>query len=161
MLTIFGPIQWAFSLLPKWESAWAKWLTRYLTVHFYGAMLYFVSFCISLTHCISIVKIRLLEDTQQRCNKNIKKCFSRNKVLLSVAMRVWHRVRRFLLVAWGFMWQMVCRCIPVTADKVTHFSFNPNLFPLTISNISNDVGRMEACRCPAGIIRKYTNGTYL
>ena len=36
MLTIFGPIQWAFSLLPKWEGAWAKWLTRYLTVHFYG-----------------------------------------------------------------------------------------------------------------------------
>lgn len=42
MLTIFGPIQWAFSLLPKWEGAWAKWLIRYLTVHFYGAMLYFV-----------------------------------------------------------------------------------------------------------------------
>lgn len=42
MLTIFGPIQWAFSLLPKWEGAWAKWMTRYLTVHFYGAMLYFV-----------------------------------------------------------------------------------------------------------------------
>ena len=40
MLTIFGPIQWAFSLLPKWESSWAKWTTRYLTVHFYGAMLY-------------------------------------------------------------------------------------------------------------------------
>ena len=46
MLTIFGPIQWAFSVLPKWESSWAKWLTRYLTVHFYGAMLYFVGlFC--------------------------------------------------------------------------------------------------------------------
>ncbi|WP_182433208.1 hypothetical protein [Phocaeicola vulgatus] len=45
MLTIFGPIQWAFSLLPKWEGAWAKWLIRYLTVHFYGAMLYFGSSC--------------------------------------------------------------------------------------------------------------------
>lgn len=44
MLTIFGPIQWAFSVLPKWEGAWAKWITRYLTVHFYGAMLYFVGF---------------------------------------------------------------------------------------------------------------------
>ena len=44
MLTIFGPLQWAFSLLPKWEGAWAKWITRYLTVHFYGAMLYFVGF---------------------------------------------------------------------------------------------------------------------
>lgn len=42
MLTIFGPIQWAFSVLPKWEGAWAKWIIRYLTVHFYGAMLYFV-----------------------------------------------------------------------------------------------------------------------
>ena len=48
MLTIFGPIQWAFSLLPKWESSWAKWLTRYLTVHFYGAMLYFVGFYVLL-----------------------------------------------------------------------------------------------------------------
>lgn len=48
MLTIFGPIQWAFSILPKWEGAWAKWLTRYLTVHFYGAMLYFVGFYVLL-----------------------------------------------------------------------------------------------------------------
>ena len=55
MLTIFGPIQWAFSLLPKWEGAWAKWLIRYLTVHFYGAMLYFVIFTAHLTNCISII----------------------------------------------------------------------------------------------------------
>ena len=48
MLTIFGPIQWAFSLLSKWEGAWAKWMTRYLTVHFYGAMLYFVGFYVLL-----------------------------------------------------------------------------------------------------------------
>lgn len=48
MLTIFGPIQWAFSLLPKWESNWAKWITRYLTVHFFGAMLYFVGFYVLL-----------------------------------------------------------------------------------------------------------------
>ena len=53
MLTIFGPIQWAFSLLPKWEGAWAKWIIRYLTVHFYGAMLYFVSFRNFLTCCKS------------------------------------------------------------------------------------------------------------
>lgn len=48
MLTIFGPFQWAFSMLPKWESAWAKWITRYLTVHFYGAMLFFVGFYVVL-----------------------------------------------------------------------------------------------------------------
>ena len=48
MLTIFGPIQWAFCILPKWESAWAKWLIRYLTVHFYGAMIYFVGFYVLL-----------------------------------------------------------------------------------------------------------------
>ena len=48
MLTIFGPIQWAFSLLPKWEGAWAKWMIRYLTVHFYGAMLYFIGFYVLL-----------------------------------------------------------------------------------------------------------------
>ena len=52
MLTIFGPIQWAFSILPKWEGAWAKWLIRYLTVHFYGAMLYFVGFYVLLLYDI-------------------------------------------------------------------------------------------------------------
>ena len=57
MLTIFGPIQWAFSLLPKWESAWAKWLIRYLTVHFYGAMIYFVIFTAQLSICKSIVSV--------------------------------------------------------------------------------------------------------
>ena len=40
MLTIFGPIQWAFSLLPKWEGAWAKWLGRSL-----GEMAYTLSHC--------------------------------------------------------------------------------------------------------------------
>lgn len=54
MLTIFGPIQWAFSLLPKWEGAWAKWTIRYLTVHFYGAMLYFVGLENRVTICKSI-----------------------------------------------------------------------------------------------------------
>ena len=54
MLTIFGPIQWAFSLLPKWEGAWAKWLIRYLTVHFYGAMLYFVGYFWRFPLCKSI-----------------------------------------------------------------------------------------------------------
>ena len=48
MLVIFGPLMWVFSILPKWESAWSKWLTRFLTVHFYGAMLYFVGFYVLL-----------------------------------------------------------------------------------------------------------------
>lgn len=54
MLTIFGPIQWAFSVLPKWEGAWSKWIIRYLTVHFYGAMLYFVGFYVLLLFDIVI-----------------------------------------------------------------------------------------------------------
>ena len=48
VLTIFGPFYWAFSILPKWEGAWAKWITRYLTVHLYGAMIYFVGFYVML-----------------------------------------------------------------------------------------------------------------
>ena len=63
MLTIFGPIQWAFSLLPKWEGAWAKWLTRYLTVHFYGAMLYFVGFYVLLLFDI-VISIQIDQVTQ-------------------------------------------------------------------------------------------------
>ena len=52
MLTIFGPIQWAFSLLPEWEGACANWITLFLTVHFYGAMLYFVGFYVLLLYDI-------------------------------------------------------------------------------------------------------------
>lgn len=54
MLTIFGPIMIAFSVLPKWEGAWAKWMIRYFTVHFYGAMLYFVGFYVLLLFDIVI-----------------------------------------------------------------------------------------------------------
>ena len=73
MLTIFGPIQWAFSLLPKWEGAWAKWLTRYLTVHFYGAMLYFVGYFYNLTRSISDRLYLYISHTQQTCTKIAKK----------------------------------------------------------------------------------------
>ena len=73
MLTIFGPIQWAFSLLPKWEGAWAKWLTRYLTVHFYGAMLYFVGYFYNLTRSISDRLYLYRSHTQQTCTKIAKK----------------------------------------------------------------------------------------
>lgn len=69
MLTIFGPIQWAFSLLPKWEGAWAKWLTRYLTVHFYGAMLYFVGFYVLLLFdivlCIQVENLSAITESTQ------------------------------------------------------------------------------------------------
>lgn len=69
MLTIFGPIQWAFSILPKWESSWAKWMTRYLTVHFYGAMLYFVGYFYNLTHSISDRLCIYISHPQQTCTK--------------------------------------------------------------------------------------------
>ena len=69
MLTIFGPIQWAFSLLPKWEGAWAKWIIRYLTVHFYGAMLYFVGYFYNLTRSISDSLYLYISHPQQTCTK--------------------------------------------------------------------------------------------
>ncbi len=69
MLTIFGPIQWAFSFLPKWEGAWAKWITRYLTVHFYGACLYFVGFYVLLLFdivlCIQVENLTAITASEQ------------------------------------------------------------------------------------------------
>ena len=69
MLTIFGPIQWAFSLLPKWEGAWVKWMTRYLTVHFYGTMLYFVGFYVLLLFdivlCIQVENLTAITASEQ------------------------------------------------------------------------------------------------
>ena len=80
MLTIFGPILWAFSLLPKWEGAWAKWISRYLTVHFYGAMLYFVGFYVLLLYdvvfSIQIDQINwILEDNGTHVSSYIKVAF--------------------------------------------------------------------------------------
>ena len=69
MLTIFRPIQWAFSLLPKWDGAWAKWIIRYLTVHFYGAMLYFVGYFYNLTRSISDRLLLYVSHPQQTCTK--------------------------------------------------------------------------------------------
>lgn len=69
MLTIFGPIQWAFSLLPKWDGCWAKWIIRYLTVHFYGAMLYFVGYFYNLSRSISDSLYLYISHPQQTCTK--------------------------------------------------------------------------------------------
>jgi hypothetical protein len=71
MLTIFGPIQWAFSLLPKWEGAWAKWLIRYLTVHFYGAMLFFVIFYPKLQSLLSVI----YKISKSKSNKQVTNLF--------------------------------------------------------------------------------------
>jgi hypothetical protein len=71
MLTIFGPIQWAFSLLPKWESAWSKWLIRYLTVHFYGSMLYFVIFYSKLQALLSMI----CKISKSKSNKQVTNLF--------------------------------------------------------------------------------------
>lgn len=79
MLTIFGPIQWAFSLLPKWESSWAKWLTRYLTVHFYGAMLYFVGFYVLLLFdivlCIQVESLAAITVNEQTMASYLQNSF--------------------------------------------------------------------------------------
>lgn len=86
MLTIFGPIQWAFSILPKWEGAWAKWITRYLTVHFYGAMLYFVGFYVLLLFDIvislQIENLSAITDGQEAFRGYIQNAFMTSGYLL-------------------------------------------------------------------------------
>ena len=53
----------------KWEGAWAKWLIRYLTVHFYGAMLYFVGFYVLLLFdivlCIQVENLTAITASEQ------------------------------------------------------------------------------------------------
>ena len=82
MLTIFGPIQWAFSLLPKWEGAWAKWLIRYLTVHFYGAMLFFVGFYVLLLFDI-VLNIQYYDLQAITNDPNTVAAFTKNAVFTS------------------------------------------------------------------------------
>ena len=85
MLTIFGPIQWAFSVLPKWEGAWAKWLIRYLTVHFYGAMLYFVGFYVLLLFDI-VISVQVENLTAITINGYIQNAFLTCGYLLAASV---------------------------------------------------------------------------
>lgn len=90
MLTIFGPIQWAFSLLPKWEGAWAKWIIRYLTVHFYGTCLYFVGFYILLLFDI-VLSIQLENLTAITLNEQtmaayLQNCFVSSAYLMAASI---------------------------------------------------------------------------
>lgn len=94
MLTIFGPIQWAFSLLPKWEGAWAKWLTRYLTVHFYGAMLYFVGFYVLLLFDIVLcIQVDALKLSMSPSPLFLAKKISRRAL---GSLTIWRRRRRMV-----------------------------------------------------------------
>ena len=90
MLTIFGPIQWAFSLLPKWESSWAKWLTRYLTVHFYGAMLYFVGFYVLLLFdivlCIQVENLTAITASEQTMAAYLQNSFFSAAYLMAASI---------------------------------------------------------------------------
>lgn len=90
MLTIFGPIMWAFSILPKWEGAWAKWLTRYLTVHFYGAMLYFVGFYVLLLFdivlSIQIDQLETISETPEVFMGYVKAAFMTAGYLLAASI---------------------------------------------------------------------------
>lgn len=42
VLTLFGPIQLACSILPIWKDAWASWIGRLVSISMYGAMAYLV-----------------------------------------------------------------------------------------------------------------------
>ncbi len=42
VLTLFGPIQLACSILPAWKDTWATWIGRLVSVSLYGAMAYLV-----------------------------------------------------------------------------------------------------------------------
>lgn len=79
VLTIFGPIHWAFSILPKWEGAWAKWMIRYITVHLIGAMLFFVGFYIMLLFDIVISiqyeDLQAIVSTEEATNGYLKNVF--------------------------------------------------------------------------------------
>ena len=93
MLTIFGPIQWAFCLLPKWEGAWAKWITRYLTVHFYGAMLYFVGFYVLLMYdivfSIQIDQLAFITSSNEAMNGYIRVAFFTSLYMLIAGTVSW------------------------------------------------------------------------
>ena len=89
MLTIFGPIQWAFSVLPKWEEP-GQVLIRYLTVHFYGAMLYFVGFYVLLLFdiviSIQVENLTAITSSQGTINGYVQSAFLTCGYLLAASV---------------------------------------------------------------------------
>jgi hypothetical protein len=59
VLTIFGPITMACSILPIWKDAWSQWVGRMVSVSLYGAMAYLV-----MIFSMQLMKYGVQADTQ-------------------------------------------------------------------------------------------------
>ncbi len=58
ILIITGPITFGLSVLPVWKDAWSQWISRYVSVLFYGFVGFFV-----MAAALQIVKYGIYMDT--------------------------------------------------------------------------------------------------
>lgn len=67
VLTLFGPIQLACSILPIWKDAWASWISRLVSVSLYGAMAYlvmtFTMYMLQFCYDTDVLKLTALQNS--------------------------------------------------------------------------------------------------
>lgn len=74
-LTLFGPISFGLSVFDIWKDAWASWLMRFISFHFYS----FVAFVIMTASC-SLIQFGVLADIKMLSQPGFPEAFSFNAV---------------------------------------------------------------------------------
>lgn len=74
-LTLFGPISFGLSVFDIWKDAWATWLMRFISFHFYS----FVAFVIMTASC-SLIQFGVQADIKMLSQPGFPEAFSFNAV---------------------------------------------------------------------------------
>lgn len=74
-LTIFGPIHFGLSVFDVWKDAWASWLMRFISFHFYGWVAYII-----MTASCSLIDFGIRSDIQLLSQPGFPEAFSFNAV---------------------------------------------------------------------------------
>lgn len=72
-LTIFGPIHFGLSVFDVWKDAWASWLMKFISFHFYGWVAYII-----MTASCSLIDFGIRSDIQLLSQPGFPEAFSFN-----------------------------------------------------------------------------------
>lgn len=72
-LFIFGPIHFGLSIFDTWKDAWASWLMRFISFHFYGWVAYII-----MTASTSLIEFGIQADIQLLEKPGFPEAFSFN-----------------------------------------------------------------------------------
>lgn len=72
-LTLFGPIAFGLSVFDLWRDAWASWLMKFISFHFYSFVAYVI-----MTACCSLIEFGVKSDIKLLSEAGFPEAFSFN-----------------------------------------------------------------------------------